>query len=115
MPELGAGDLLVFNGMLAHGVAPNVSEGDVRAVQYVAMMPALESCGELRTSRVESWRHLGTPTWNETLVGDPVKPESERYPTAVLNGLGARLLGVEPWREPNGESSTGEQPCTRSA
>ncbi|QDQ15060.1 phytanoyl-CoA dioxygenase family protein [Streptomyces spectabilis] len=96
-PELKAGDLLIWNGMLAHGVAPNTSADGVRAVQYLSMMPALEEHQSLRTSRVESWRRLSTPDWNATLLGDARLHESERYGTATLNSLGERLLGLTPW------------------
>lgn len=96
-PELKAGDLLIWNGLLAHGVARNTSRGGVRAVQYLSMMPALESHEALRQSRMDSWRHLTTPDWNRTLVGDLVRHESLRYGPAKLNGLGARLLGLESW------------------
>ncbi|MBB5940065.1 phytanoyl-CoA dioxygenase family protein [Streptomyces zagrosensis] len=96
-PELSAGDLLLWNGMLAHGVAPNSSKDGVRSVQYLSMMPALEEHHELRTSRVDSWRHLSTPDWNATLVGDATRHESLRYETATLNDLGERLLGHTSW------------------
>jgi len=96
-PELEAGDLLIFNGLLAHGVARNTSDSGVRAVQYLSMMPALETHRELRRSRVDSWRTLATPDWNATLLGDRDKPESLRYGTAELDDLGARLLGLRPW------------------
>jgi hypothetical protein len=96
-PELQAGDLLIFNGLLAHGVAPNVSDTGVRAVQYLSMMPALEENERLRTSRVESWRTLSTPDWNATLVGDAERPEALRYGPATLNDLGRKLLGLESW------------------
>ncbi|MFJ9824787.1 phytanoyl-CoA dioxygenase family protein [Streptomyces sp. NPDC101160] len=101
-PELHPGDLLIWNGLLAHGVARNVSESGVRAVQYLSMMPALEEHERLRRSRVESWRHLRTPRWNRTLVGDPVLHESKRYATAELADLGARLLGLASWTEEPG-------------
>jgi hypothetical protein len=110
-PDLHPGDLLIFNGMLAHGVAPNTSADRVRAVQYLAMMPALESHEELRRSRIESWRDLSTPTWNATLLGDATKPESLRYPTATLTELGERLLGLTTWND----GSTGEPACVESA
>ncbi|MEV1022032.1 phytanoyl-CoA dioxygenase family protein [Streptomyces sp. NPDC050264] len=97
-PELEAGDLLIFNGMLAHGVAPNSSESAVRAVQYLSMMPALETHETLRRSRVDSWRTLSTPDWNPTLLGDADRPEALRYGTADLTDLGARLLGLESWK-----------------
>ncbi|HEY3870798.1 MAG TPA: phytanoyl-CoA dioxygenase family protein [Actinocrinis sp.] len=103
-PQLKAGDLLIWNGLLAHGVAPNGSERGVRAVQYLSMMPALEEHAALRKSRIESWRTLSTPDWNATLLGDAAKHESLRYGPAELTGLGARLLGLEPWHEPWHES-----------
>ena len=113
-PELKAGDLLIWNGLLAHGVAPNTSENGVRAVQYLSMMPALESHEKLRQSRVDSWRHLSTPDWNKTLVGDATKHESLRYATATLNDLGAKMLGLELWSGQEPERSIGELACTRS-
>jgi hypothetical protein len=104
-PRLEAGDLLIWNGMLAHGVAPNRSADKVRSVQYLSMMPALESHQELVDSRVKSWRTLSTPEWNKTLVGDPIKHESLRYPTAELTELGRKLLGLDSWHS---AGSTGE-------
>ncbi|PCG86024.1 phytanoyl-CoA dioxygenase [Streptomyces sp. WZ.A104] len=98
-PELNAGDLLIWNGLLAHGVARNTSENGVRSVQYLSMMPALESHEEMRRSRIDSWRHLTTPDWNRTLVGDATKHESLRYGPAELTGLGEKLLGLTSWRE----------------
>ncbi|MEV5509704.1 phytanoyl-CoA dioxygenase family protein [Streptomyces orinoci] len=112
-PRLAAGDLLIFNGLLAHGVAPNTSENGVRAVQYLSMMPALESHAELRRSRVDSWRTLSTPDWNATLLGDAVKHESLRYGPAELNELGARLLGSSSWTER--DRHNGEEICAASA
>lgn len=96
-PELSAGDLLIWNGALAHGVARNISDGGVRAVQYLSMMPALEEHEEMRRSRINSWYTLSTPDWNRTLVGDAVKHESLRYGTAELDDLGKKLLGLTPW------------------
>jgi hypothetical protein len=95
-PALEAGDLLIWNGLLPHGVAPNRSTKGVRAVQYLAMMPALETHRRLRASRVDSWRRLATPEWNDTLIGD-AHPESSRYPRASLDALGTRLLGLSSW------------------
>ncbi|MEU6065015.1 MULTISPECIES: phytanoyl-CoA dioxygenase family protein [Streptomyces] len=115
-PELEAGDLLIFNGLLAHGVAPNTSGGEVRAVQYLSMMPALESHQTLRRSRADSWRTLSTPDWNATLLGDATSHESLRYGRARLDGLGAKLLGLTSWSgadldeavEPAGEETCAE-------
>ncbi|MFI6355727.1 phytanoyl-CoA dioxygenase family protein [Streptomyces sp. NPDC050743] len=96
-PDLQAGDLLIFNGLLAHGVAPNLSDNAVRAVQYLSMMPALEEATALRDSRVHSWRTLATPDWNATLLGDARMPEADRYGPATLDPLGRRLLGLDSW------------------
>ncbi|MFB8170762.1 phytanoyl-CoA dioxygenase family protein [Kitasatospora purpeofusca] len=103
-PELKAGDLLIWNGMLAHGVAANTSANGVRSVQYLSMMPALEEHTELRESRIGSWRDRSTPTWNRTLVGDHREHESLRYGSAELTGLGARLLGLESWHTADTET-----------
>ncbi|MGW0563125.1 phytanoyl-CoA dioxygenase family protein [Streptomyces sp. NPDC003016] len=113
-PELKAGDLLIWNGLLAHGVERNTSENGVRAVQYLSMMPALESHQEMRRSRVDSWRRLRTPDWNKTLVGDATKHESLRYGRATLNDLGAKLLGLASWSGKELEGTTGELACTES-
>ncbi|MEB3961374.1 phytanoyl-CoA dioxygenase family protein [Streptomyces kunmingensis] len=113
-PELEAGDLLIFNGMLAHGVAPNTSESSVRAVQYLSMMPALETHETLRRSRVDSWRTLSTPDWNATLLGDAVRPEALRYGTADLTDLGSRLLGLESWSGRQRDAVAEEAACAVS-
>lgn len=96
-PQLRAGDLLIWNGMLAHGVARNSAQKGVRAVQYLSMMPALESHLDLRRSRVDSWRTMSTPDWNATLLGDVFRHESQRYDTAELTELGEKLLGLRSW------------------
>jgi hypothetical protein len=114
-PELKAGDLLIWNGLLAHGVAANLSESGVRAVQYLSMMPALESHEDLVRSRVESWRYLRTPEWNATLLGDATRHESLRYGRAALTGLGARLLGQQPWRSTELDAPVEELACAESA
>ncbi|WP_329013784.1 phytanoyl-CoA dioxygenase family protein [Streptomyces sp. NBC_00690] len=114
-PELGAGDLLIFNGFLAHGVAPNYSQDAARAVQYLSMMPALDTHHLLRRERVDSWRDVSTPTWNGTLLGDAKRAESQRYGRATLNELGSKLLGLKGWRGEHLDECDGEQICTESA
>ncbi|MFF2809657.1 phytanoyl-CoA dioxygenase family protein [Streptomyces sp. NPDC058000] len=113
-PELAAGDLLIWNGLLAHGVAANTSQDGVRAVQYLSMMPALESHRELKDSRVDSWRHLRTPDWNATLLGDATRHESLRYGTPDLTALGARLLGLESWHGRELAEPIGAGACAES-
>ncbi|GAA4609610.1 hypothetical protein BJY16_007414 [Actinoplanes octamycinicus] len=99
-PDLKAGDLLIWNGQVAHGVLPNRSADRVRAVQYLSMMPALPTHQELVRSRIRSWHDLSTPEWNPTLIGDPIRHESLRYGRAELTELGERLLGLTPWPTP---------------
>ncbi|MGQ4443873.1 phytanoyl-CoA dioxygenase, partial [Streptomyces violaceoruber] len=107
------GDLLIWNGLLAHGVAPNVSGEGVRAVLYLSMMPALESHRTLRDSRVDSWRTLATPDWNATLLGDAHRHESERYGPAELTDLGAKLLGLKSWHA-DADAGSGDQNSDRN-
>ncbi|MER6214323.1 phytanoyl-CoA dioxygenase family protein [Streptomyces sp. NPDC001674] len=118
-PELRAGDLLIFNGLLPHGVAANTSRDGVRAVQYLSMMPALPDHEQLRRSRVESWRTLSTPDWNPTLLGDALRPEARRYGPAPLTGLGERLLGLSLWptapHDTEARSARREPACAASA
>ncbi|MFJ9624877.1 phytanoyl-CoA dioxygenase family protein [Streptomyces sp. NPDC101181] len=115
-PDLHPGDLLIWNGLLAHGVARNTSKDGARAVQYLAMMPALEEHETLRSSRVDSWRHLRTPRWNRTLAGDAIRHESLRYETATLDGLGRRLLGLTSWHEKDDEGDAeAASPAARRA
>jgi hypothetical protein len=78
------------------------------------MMPALESHDELKSSRIDSWRHLTTPTWHPTLAGDADRRESLRYASASLNDLGERLLGLTSWQRES-RKSTGEAACVKSA
>lgn len=114
-PELHAGDLLIWNGLLAHGVAPNNSKDSVRAAQYLSMMPALESNGAMRRSRIDSWRHLTTPDWDKTLIGDANKHESLRYGPATLTDLGERLLGLRSWSGGKIDEGMGDAAWTESA
>lgn len=96
-PELAAGDLLIFNGWLPHGVKENQSKEDIRSVFYISMMPELSRNTELRDSRVSSWQSLSTPCWNRTLIGDQDRHEKLRYGAASLTALGERLLGKQDW------------------
>ncbi|MFD4525663.1 phytanoyl-CoA dioxygenase family protein [Streptomyces sp. NPDC058470] len=114
-PELKAGDLLIFNGLLAHGVAPNTSQNGVRAAQYLSMMPALDTHQTLRRSRVDSWRNLSTPDWNATLLGDSRLHEALRYDRADLDELGAKLLGLASWSGVELDEPVGEAACAEYA
>lgn len=91
---LKAGDLIIWNSLLAHGIRPNTSER-VRMAQYIAMTPAQEQKTELRDWRVRSWREK-LPPEGYAFPGDPRGLE-RRDPVAELTPLGERLLGLQSW------------------
>lgn len=92
---LEAGDLLIFNSLLAHGIRANHSD-KVRVAQYVSMMPAQEDNEGLRQWRIASWRDRIAPE-GYAFPGDPRKWEQTKYGTAELSPLGRKLLGLDPW------------------
>jgi hypothetical protein len=91
-----AGDLMIFNSLLAHGIRPNTSENKVRMAQYIAMTPAAEDNQDLRQRRVQSWRERRAPE-GFAFPGDPRDWERTKYETAALSPLGRKLLGVDSW------------------
>jgi hypothetical protein len=91
-----AGDLLIFNSLLAHGIRPNTSADQVRLAQYIAFTPANESDEGLRSHRVASWRERTAPQ-GFAFPGDPREWEKTRYGTARLSELGERILGSRSW------------------
>jgi ectoine hydroxylase-related dioxygenase (phytanoyl-CoA dioxygenase family) len=94
--KLNAGDLLIFNSTLPHGIRPNHSKEKVRIAQYVSMMPAEEDNEELRQWRIHSWQERIAPS-GYAFPGDPRNFEQQNYGTAQLNELGRKLLGLEVW------------------
>ena len=93
-----AGDLLIFNSLLAHGIRPNTSENKVRMAQYISMTPASAEHTDLRDRRVESWQQRRAPE-GFAFPGDPREWERTRFETAKLTPLGRHLLGMDAWRE----------------
>ena len=91
-----AGDLLIFNSLLAHGIRPNTSENKVRMAQYISMIPAAEDNAELRERRIRSWRERRAPE-GFAFPGDPREWERTKSPTAELTPLGRKLLGLDSW------------------
>ena len=91
-----AGDLLIFNSLLAHGIRPNTSENKVRMAQYISMSPATSDDAALREQRICSWRERRAPE-GYAFPGDPREWERTKYGAAELTPLGRRLLGVDLW------------------
>jgi hypothetical protein len=94
--KLHAGDLLIFNSLLPHGIRPNRSEHQVRIAQYISMMPAQPDDQELRAWRIRSWRDRIAPE-GYAFPGDPRRWEQTRYERAELDSLGRQLLGLDDW------------------
>jgi hypothetical protein len=94
--KMEAGDLLIFNSTLAHGIRPNNSGNKVRIAQYVSMMPAQEDNEALRQWRIQSWQDRVAPE-GYAFPGDPRRWEQTRYQTAELSPLGRKLLGLDSW------------------
>ncbi len=94
--KMEAGDLLIFNSLLAHGIRPNTTQDKVRMAQYISMMPAQEDNDALRQWRINSWRDRISPE-GYAFPGDPRRWEQTKYGVAELNDLGKKLLGLERW------------------
>ncbi|SMC16436.1 Ectoine hydroxylase-related dioxygenase, phytanoyl-CoA dioxygenase (PhyH) family [Andreprevotia lacus DSM 23236] len=91
-----AGELLIFNSLLAHGIRPNTSTDKVRLAQYISFSPADEANTELRERRIGSW-YKREPAHGYAFPGDPRDWEQTRYPRAQLSPLGERILGLRNW------------------
>jgi hypothetical protein len=91
-----AGDLLIWNSLLAHGIRPNRSRDRFRIAQYISMGPADRDNAVERDRRVTGWRERTSPV-GEPFPGDPRGWERTRYPTARLTELGEKLLGLKSW------------------
>lgn len=93
--KLQAGDLLIFNSLLPHGIRANTSENKVRVAQYIAMMPAQEDNEALRQWRINSWQSRDAME-GYAFPGDPQKREKQNA-VAKLSPLGEKLLGLTKW------------------
>ena len=91
-----AGDLLIFNSLLPHGIRPNLSDNKVRIAQYISMMPAEEDNKALKEWRINSWKNRVAPE-GYAFPGDPRNWEQIEYDTAKLSKLGEKLLGLTSW------------------
>jgi hypothetical protein len=95
--EMNAGDLLIFNSLLAHGVRPNYSKDRVRMAQYISIFPANEDDAVERAERIMMWRELEPPK-RDAFPGDPRNWEKKNAKTAELTELGEKLLGLRSWQ-----------------
>jgi hypothetical protein len=93
--RVSAGDLLIWNSQIAHGVSPNTSDKP-RMAQYLSMSPAQEDKERARQWRINSWLHRIAPEGNP-FPGDPREWEHRYGDTAPLTPLGRKLLGLDFW------------------
>jgi len=94
--DMDAGDLLLFNALMPHGVRPNRSKDKIRMAQYVSMFPADFANDAVRNERIRIWREQSHPL-GVAFAGDPREYERRHYPLAELNPLGRKLLGLDAW------------------
>lgn len=90
-----AGDLVIWDVMLAHGSGHNVSD-QPRMAQYISMFPAERADAETLEFRIRCWREH-CPPGNRTFPGDSRKIEEQFGTTAELTPLGRKLLGLDSW------------------
>ena len=94
--SMEAGDLLIFNSLLAHGVRPNHSADRPRIAQYISMHPAEWDNAAEREERIRLWRELDHPQ-RPAFPGDPRDWEQQHAEVATLTPLGEKLLGLSRW------------------
>ncbi len=94
--SMEAGDLLIFNSLLAHGVRPNHSASRPRIAQYISMHPAEWDNEAERLERIRLWRELDHPQ-RPAFPGDPRDWEKQHAQVATLTPLGEKLLGLTRW------------------
>lgn len=90
-----AGDLVIWDRLLAHGNGHNVSNRP-RLAQYVTMFPARPDDEDFRRKRVAQW-HDRLPPDTDWAPGDPRGWRQEHGRTADLSPLGCILLGLDAW------------------
>lgn len=88
-----AGDLVIWNSLLAHGNGRNLSNRP-RLAQYITMVEASQDDEAARQSRIETWRERLRAGW---APGGPHGPEHEHGQTAELTPLGRKLVGLDLW------------------
>ena len=93
--EMDAGDLLIFNSLLAHGVRPNHSGNRVRMAQYISMHPADETTR--RSGRSASGCGASATTRRAASRATRANGRRSNAAMAKLTPLGEKLLGLKPW------------------
>lgn len=92
--ECSAGDLVVWESRTVHGTGKNTSDRP-RIAQYMTMEPAQPANEEMLQQRLASFHGRTAYAGNSSFRGDPRELEVGDAP--VLDDLGRKLLGAEPW------------------
>lgn len=90
-----AGDIVIWDRLLAHGNGRNLSDRP-RLAQYVAMAPPQFYDNGEREERIQSWLNR-EPLDRSYFYGDPRRIEQTQFPVPELTPLGRKLLGVDLW------------------
>jgi hypothetical protein len=91
-----AGDIVIWNRLLAHGNGRNAGKSP-RLAQYITMYPAQEENETLRQERIANWQNREAPSGWEKDIPPQYKGREKPNPVAELTPLGRKLLGVELW------------------
>ncbi|HEX6971776.1 MAG TPA: phytanoyl-CoA dioxygenase family protein [Limnochordia bacterium] len=90
-----AGDLVIWDVMLAHGNGHNVSDRP-RFAQYISMFPAREDDEAGRAERIRRFQQRLPPP-GPAFPGDPRRLEELHGKPVELTPLGRKLLGLDSW------------------
>jgi ectoine hydroxylase-related dioxygenase (phytanoyl-CoA dioxygenase family) len=91
-----AGDLVIWDRLLAHGNGHNYA-GKPRYAQYISMNRADPGRIEWRQRLIEGWRTRSAPAGGP-FPGDPRRWEQTNFSEpAQLTDLGRKLLGLDAW------------------
>jgi hypothetical protein len=90
-----AGDIVIWNRLLAHGNGRNEGKSP-RLAQYITMYPASDD-EAARQERIACWRDRHAPAFWEKDIPEHLKGREEANPPAELTPLGRKLLGLDRW------------------
>jgi hypothetical protein len=91
-----AGDLVIWDRLLAHGNGANHGRAP-RLAQYVTMYVAQEDNEEARQERIACWRDRHAPSYWEKDIPEHLRGLEKANPPAELTPLGRKLLGLDRW------------------